>query len=80
MRVWVNGVEQRPGEDYTLQGDRLAFGKSLAKEGRLGPWRWLMLLLGVHGTYRKNDCVDVQYETASGQTRLATSLDLLPLD
>lgn len=80
MRVWVNGIEQQPGDDYTQQGDRLVFEKPLAKEGRLGFWRWLMLVLGVHGTYRKNDCVDVQYETGSGQTRLATGLDLEQLE
>ncbi len=38
-----------------------------------------MLLLGVRGTYRKNDSVDVQYETASGQTRLATRVDFEPV-
>ena len=52
---------------------------ALAKEGRLGLWNWLMLLLGVRGTYRKNDSVDVQYETSAGQTRLATRVDFEPV-
>jgi hypothetical protein len=78
FRVWLNGVEQAEGADYAVQGDRLRFDRHLAKEGRLGIWNWLMLLLGVRGTYRKNDCVDVQYESASGQTRLASGLDLEP--
>jgi hypothetical protein len=74
----VNGVEQREGADFTVEGDRLLFSRELAKEGRLGPWRWLMMLLGVHGTYGRNDSVDLQYE-AGGQTRLVTGLDLEPL-
>jgi hypothetical protein len=79
LRVWLNGVEQAEGVDYTRRGDRLVFDRPLAKEGRLGLWNWLMLLLGVRGTYRKNDTVDVQYETGSGQTKLATGLDFEPV-
>jgi hypothetical protein len=41
MRVFVNGVEQRQGEDFRVDGDRLVFNRSLAQEGRLGFWRWL---------------------------------------
>jgi hypothetical protein len=78
-RVWLNGVEQVESSDYTRHGDRLVFDQHLAKEGRLGLWNWLMLLLGVRGTYRKNDCIDVQYQTASGQMKLATGVDIEPV-
>jgi hypothetical protein len=78
FRVWVNGIEQREGEDYVVRADRLVFNKFLAKEGRLGPWRWTMMLLGIHGTYRKNDSVDVQYEV-NGRTRLVSALELEPV-
>jgi hypothetical protein len=59
--VYVNGVPQQPGVDYEQLGRTLVFRKELAQEGRLGFWRWFSLFLGVAGTYRKNDTVDVVY-------------------
>jgi hypothetical protein len=59
--VFVNGVPQEPGVDYDQLGRRLVFRRALAQEGRLGFWRWLSLFLGVAGTYRKNDTVDIVY-------------------
>jgi len=63
----VNGVPQQPGRDFDRLGDTLVFRRTLAREGRLGPIRWLSMLLGVAGTYRKHESVDVVYETASGR-------------
>jgi hypothetical protein len=60
--VYVNGVRQEEGADFTRLGSELLFPRVLKKEGRLGPWRWLSLFLGIHGTYRQNDSVDVIYE------------------
>jgi hypothetical protein len=77
FRVFVNGVEQRKGEDYVVDGNRLRFSRLLAKEGRLGVWRWALMFFGIAGTYRKNDSVDVQY-TVNGRTRLATGLKIEP--
>ncbi len=62
LEVFVNGVPQRVGADYDRLGRTLVFRRPLAKEGRLGFWRWLSLFLGVAGTYRQNDTVDVIYE------------------
>jgi hypothetical protein len=62
FEVFVNGVPQRAGSDYDRLGQTLVFHRSMAKEGRLGFWRWLSLFLGVAGTYRQNDTVDVIYE------------------
>jgi hypothetical protein len=76
-RVWVNGVEQREGTDFEVEGHALVFHRPLAKEGRLGFWRWLLMFLSIQGTYRKNDSVDVQYH-AGGRDRLATALDIVP--
>ena len=73
LRVFVNGVEQHPGEDYRIQGDRLVFSRSLAQEGRIGFWRWLSMFLGIAGTYRKHETVDVQYEV-NGRPRVAANL------
>jgi hypothetical protein len=77
FRVFVNGVEQQEGEDYVVDGGVLRFERPLAKEGRLGFVRWTMMFLGIAGTYRKNDSVDVQY-TVGGHTRLVTGLDIEP--
>lgn len=63
IQVYVNGVYQEEGRDFRREGDELVFGRSLAREGRLGTIRWLSMLLGVAGTYRKNDMVDVVYES-----------------
>ena len=59
LEVYVNGVAQRRGVDYERRGDLLVFSHELSSEGRLGFWRWISLFLGVAGTYRKNDKVDV---------------------
>jgi len=66
--VYVNGVRQQPGHDFDRLGDTLVFRRTLAREGRLGPIRWLSMLLGIAGTYRKHESVDVVYETRSGRT------------
>jgi hypothetical protein len=66
--VFLNGVPQRAGEDFRIEGRRLVFQRQLAEEGRLGFWRWLSLFLGIAGTYRQNDSVDVVYQTAGRRT------------
>jgi hypothetical protein len=63
FEVYVNGVRQREGSDFVRRGDELFFSRPLAHEGRLGFWRWTSLFLGVAGTYRKHDSVDLVYET-----------------
>jgi hypothetical protein len=71
FHVFVNGVEQHPGTDFDQVGTTLVFRRELAPEGRLGFWRWLSLFLGVAGTYRKNDTVDVVYSDG-GSRRVLT--------
>jgi hypothetical protein len=73
--VFVNGVLQHEGRDYEHQGDTLVFPRQLAREGRLGFWRWLSIVLGIAGTYRQNDSVDVVYERG-GRRVVATGLRL----
>jgi hypothetical protein len=77
LRVFVNGVPQTEGVDYELDGHALSFSKPLEKEGKLGGIRWTGIFLGLFGTYRKNDSVDVHYQLG-GQERLATYLDIIP--
>jgi hypothetical protein len=71
--VFVNGVPQVEGRDYRRDGRSLVFDRPLAKEGRLGKIRWLSMLLGVAGTYRQNDSVDIVYEL-DGKRLVATDL------
>ena len=73
----MNGVRQERGQDYEVRGRELLFDKALAKEGRLGPIRWLSIFFGIAGAYRKNDSVDVVYESA-GQRRVASALPIIP--
>lgn len=75
-RVFVNGVPQTEGTDYQLIGRELHFDRPLAKEGRLGALRWTSMFLGLVGTYRKNDSVDVHY-MQGGSERLAVYLDII---
>jgi hypothetical protein len=77
FEVYVNGVPQARGVDFELDGRTLRFRKPLAKEGRLGLLRWTSLFLGIAGTYRKNDSVDVVYEVA-GTRRVASGLPIVP--
>jgi len=64
----VNGVRQEPGRDFDRIGEELVFRRVLAQEGRLGPIRWLSMLLGIAGTYRKHETVDVVYEVGGRRT------------
>ena len=77
--MFVNGVEQREGDDFRVEGDYLVFNRSLAQEGRLGFWRWALIALGIAGTYRKHENVDVQY-TLQGRPAVATGLKVEPID
>jgi hypothetical protein len=72
----VNGVPQTQGVDYELRAHALEFDRPLAKEGRLGALRWAGIFLGLFGTYRKNDSVDVQY-SVNGRPQIATYLDIV---
>jgi hypothetical protein len=75
--VFVNGVLQERGRDYEVFAGSLRFSRPLAREGRLGALRWVSIFLGIAGTYRKNDSVDVVYE-AGGRKRVAAGLPIVP--
>jgi hypothetical protein len=61
FEVFVNGVLQVEGTDYELVGSTILFPRPLAREGKLGFWRWLSMLLGVAGTYREHEAVTVVF-------------------
>jgi hypothetical protein len=76
LEVYVNGVLQKPGVDYDVVTGALRFRRPLAQEGRLGWLRWTSIFLGVAGTYRKHDSVDVIYEV-DGRRHVASNLEVL---
>ena len=77
--VFVNGVRQEQGVDYEVVGRSLVFSRPIAQEGRLGFWRWLSMWLGIAGTYRKHETVDVVYESG-GRRGVVTGLEPKPVD
>ena len=78
FEVYLNGVRQEQGTDFRVVGTVLVFERSLEREGRLGFWRWLSMVLGIAGSYGRNDTVDVVYEVA-GQRTVATGLPFRPV-
>jgi hypothetical protein len=70
--VFVNGVEQREGDDYRVSAGEIVFTRQIVKE-RVGAGRWLAMYLGLFGTYRKNETVDLQFQR-DGRTDLVSDL------
>ncbi|MES1246862.1 MAG: hypothetical protein ABUS54_04220 [Actinomycetota bacterium] len=79
FEVFVGGVRQTRGTDYEVDGRSLLFPRAIAQEGRLGFWRWAFMWLGIAGSYRKHEVVDVVYEM-NGRREVATGLRPQPLD
>jgi hypothetical protein len=75
-QVYLNGVPQQLGVDYSVREGSLVFERDLRKD-RISGWRWLLGAWGV-GTYRQNDSVDVRYEADDGSPRLAEGLEIVP--
>jgi hypothetical protein len=73
FEVFVNGVAQARGADYELIGRSIVFPRPIAQEGRLGFWRWASMWLGIAGTYRKHENVDIVYEIG-GRKQVETGL------
>jgi len=78
FEVYVNGVEQREGVDFVVRDGALQFDRSLARE-KVGAGRWTSMVLGIAGSYGKDDSVDVAYRVG-GQSKVASRLALEPID
>jgi hypothetical protein len=70
--VFVNGVEQREGDDYEVRAGEIVFNRQIVKE-TVGAGRWLAMYLGLFGTYRKNETVDIQFQRR-GRPELVSDL------
>jgi hypothetical protein len=73
-QVYLNGVAQQLGNDFSVREGALVFEQDLRKD-KISGWRWLLGAWGV-GTYRQNDSVDVRYEAPDGSPRLAEALEI----
>jgi hypothetical protein len=78
FEVYVNGVPQTEEIDFEVEGRTLVFAKELKTEGKLGFWRWTSIFVGIAGTYRQDDSVDVVYDR-NGRRVVATKLPVEPV-
>jgi len=78
FEVYVNGVRQQLGVDYSVRSGVLVFERELRKD-KISGWRWFLGAWGV-GTYRQDDSVDVRYEAGDGVPRVAAALEIEPAD
>jgi hypothetical protein len=74
IRVYVNGVERREGVDYALRGGEVVFNHPIVKE-KVGAGRWMAMYLGLFGTYRKHETIDVEYRLG-GEVKLASDVEI----
>jgi hypothetical protein len=72
--VYLNGVRQELGSDYTVEEGALVFPLRLRKD-HISKRRWLLGAWGV-GTYRQNDSVDVRFNAPDGSPRVAEGLEI----
>ena len=77
IRVFINGVEQEQGRDYEIRGNEVVFGEPIYKEGSLGFTRWLAMWVGLFGTYRRNEAVDLHFRL-KGRTVVLTDVEIIP--
>jgi hypothetical protein len=76
--VYVNGVAQAEGADYETRDGEIVFSRPVIKE-TVGIGRWMAMYLGLFGTYRKNETIDVEYRLdGDDRTHLASDLAVLP--
>lgn len=74
--VFINGIEQSEGDDYDVEGREVVFTRPIVKE-KMTTSRWLAMYLGLFGTYRKDETVDIQF-ARNGKVELVSDLAVLP--
>jgi hypothetical protein len=75
FEVYVNGVRQELGSDYRVSEGDLLFARELVRQ-RLGAKAWFLGFWGI-GTYKRNDEIDIRYETG-GQPQVARITEIIP--
>jgi hypothetical protein len=74
--VFINGIEQSEGADYAIRAGEIVFTRPIVKE-KMTTSRWLAMYLGLFGTYRKDETVDLQF-TRNGKVELLSDLAVVP--
>lgn len=76
--VFINGVEQGEGADYSIKSGEIVFSRPIVKE-KMDAGRWLAMYLGLFGTYRKDETIDLQF-SRNGKVELIPDLPVIPYD
>jgi hypothetical protein len=76
IQVFVNGVEQHEGADYSIHGREIVFSRPLVKE-KVSSGRWVAMTLGLFGSYGKNETVDIHFRRG-GETKVVSDAKILP--
>ena len=61
---------------YRIEAGEIVFDRPIVKE-KVGTGRWLAMYLGLFGTYRKNETIDLQF-TKGGKVELRSDLPVIP--
>jgi hypothetical protein len=76
IQVFVNGVEQTEGADYSVHGREIVFSRPLMKE-KVSGGRWLAMTLGLFGSYGEHETVDVHFRRG-GAMQVVSDAEILP--
>lgn len=78
IEVFVNGIQQQAGDDYVVDADKRAvfFYKPIRKEAKLSGFRWFIMFIGIAGSYKQNDSVDIVCQTTSGERKHHVNLPI----
>jgi hypothetical protein len=76
IQVFVNGIEQTEGADYSIHGREIFFSRPLMKE-QVSGGRWLAMTLGLFGSYGKHETVDVHFRRG-GTMQVVSDAEILP--
>jgi hypothetical protein len=76
FKVFINGIEQSEGSDFNVRVGEIVFTRPIVKE-KVGAGRWLAMYLGLFGTYRKNETVDIEFRRG-GKVELASDVKIQP--
>ncbi len=79
LTVFINGVEQKEGVDYEIEDREVRFVAPIVKE-EIGTGRWLAMYLGLFGTYRKDEKVDLQFTNGEGKVELRSEVPVIPFE
>jgi hypothetical protein len=75
IQVFINGTQQREGNDYSIHGREIVFSRPLVKEKVSGA-RWAAMVLGLFGSYGENETVDVHFRLG-GKTQVITDAEVV---